>query len=362
MKLKPRLLIVRHFNQPENSCEAHVCYHKLTDIIALALCASIWGANSSSSIERYGKAKYHWLKQFLELPNGIPSEQIFTQVLSCVHPDQLQHCLLGWLETMTKYIPAQTVDLSKRMSHSDCNPLDGREEHIHAINAHCTANSLAFSPSQVHETHKKTFVLGLLKLLDTCDCIITTSEIDCLREVTKLIIECCGHYCLALPKRESGFLQSLNILFSQIHQLPTYIDHSFHETIDEHECVRIQRCWTASCNEVLAEELDLVGLCSVSMIESELRIDKCVVREKRYCVSSYPTNAQILTDIIHMHWDPQRCLYSEDIVVLEDTDRISRDHAPQNLDILRFFATNALSYEIKILMNANTILDAITSV
>jgi predicted transposase YbfD/YdcC len=82
MKLKPKITIADHFAQMEDPRVERTKQHKLIDIITIAICAVICGADTWVDIETYGKSKYSWLKQFLELPNGIPSHDTFSRVFA----------------------------------------------------------------------------------------------------------------------------------------------------------------------------------------------------------------------------------------------------------------------------------------
>ena len=73
MKLKPKITIADHFAQMEDPRVERTKQHKLIDIITIAICAVICEADTWVEIEIYGQSKYEWLKQFLELPNGIHS-------------------------------------------------------------------------------------------------------------------------------------------------------------------------------------------------------------------------------------------------------------------------------------------------
>ena len=82
MKLKPKITIADHFTLIEDPRVERTRQHKLIDIITIAICAVICGAEGWTDIETYGLAKYEWLKQFLELPNSIPSHDTFSRVFS----------------------------------------------------------------------------------------------------------------------------------------------------------------------------------------------------------------------------------------------------------------------------------------
>ncbi len=79
--------------------------HNLIDSIAIALCGVIGGANDWVAIEAYGHAKESWLRQFLELPNGIPSHDTFGDVFARLDSDAFQPCFIAWVQAV--YVATQ---------------------------------------------------------------------------------------------------------------------------------------------------------------------------------------------------------------------------------------------------------------
>src|SRR5947209_20143933 len=71
--------------------------HRLDDILAIALCAVICGADSFEEIERFGDAREDWLKRFLALPNGIPSHDTFNRVLAALDRKAFAACFGRWM-------------------------------------------------------------------------------------------------------------------------------------------------------------------------------------------------------------------------------------------------------------------------
>ena len=93
--------------------------HKLIDIVTLALCAIICGADSWPEIESYGKAKYDWFKEFLQLPNGIPTHHTFRRFFIAVSADELENCFLNWIKSVfntskSKVVPIDGKTLSRQ--------------------------------------------------------------------------------------------------------------------------------------------------------------------------------------------------------------------------------------------------------
>ena len=94
--------------------------HKLLDIIAIAICATICGADSWVHVELFGKGKEEWLRTFLELPNGIPSHDTFGEVFSRLDPEQFQQCFMEWTQAVAGLLPGEVVAIdgkTARRSH-----------------------------------------------------------------------------------------------------------------------------------------------------------------------------------------------------------------------------------------------------
>ena len=79
--------LLRIFEEVEDPRLERTKLHGLTDILLIVLCAVICGADSWTEIELFGKAKFDWLRTFLELPNGIPSHDTFGRVFSRLNPE-----------------------------------------------------------------------------------------------------------------------------------------------------------------------------------------------------------------------------------------------------------------------------------
>jgi len=81
--------------------------HKLLDIIALAACGVICGADSWADIELLGKSKYEWLKQIFELPNGIPSHDTFGRVFALIDTKQFTDSFIQWVRAIKELTVGQ---------------------------------------------------------------------------------------------------------------------------------------------------------------------------------------------------------------------------------------------------------------
>ncbi len=141
MKIKPKITIADHFSELSDPRVERTKHHLLIDIVTIAICAVICGADNWVAIETYGKAKQQWLQQFLELANGIPSHDTFARVFARIDPEQLQKCFSSWINSISKITFGEVIAI-------DGKTLKGSYEKgkdkaaIHMVNAWATTNRL----------------------------------------------------------------------------------------------------------------------------------------------------------------------------------------------------------------------------
>ena len=60
------------------------CEHRLIEVIIIAICAIITGAESWVEVETFGTLKEQWLKTLLKLLGGIPSHDTFGRIFAAL--------------------------------------------------------------------------------------------------------------------------------------------------------------------------------------------------------------------------------------------------------------------------------------
>lgn len=146
----PKITIADHEAQMSDPRVERTRRHKLIDIIRVAICAVICGADTWVDIESYGRAKFEWLKQFLELPNGIPSHDTFARVFARLEPEQFQHCFLNWMKSISNIMKGEVVAIDgKTLRHSYDTAKD--KGAIHMVSAWANANRLVIGQVKVDE-------------------------------------------------------------------------------------------------------------------------------------------------------------------------------------------------------------------
>ncbi len=147
----PHVSIVEHFTDLEDPRIDRTKRHKLIDIIVIAICAVICGADSWVEIAEYGRAKLGWFRTFLELPNGIPSHDTFGRVFSLLDPDQFRNGFVRWIQAISQVYAGEIVALDgKTLRRAHDNTLG--KTAIHMVSAWASANRLVLGQLKVDVT------------------------------------------------------------------------------------------------------------------------------------------------------------------------------------------------------------------
>ena len=129
MTQPPNATILDHFADLDDPRVERTRRHKLVDIIAIAICATICGADSWVHVELFGKGKLEWFQTFLELPGGIPSHDTFGDVFARLDPAQFQNCFVSWTQAIAELLPGEVVAIDGKTAD---DPTTGGRQGGHA--------------------------------------------------------------------------------------------------------------------------------------------------------------------------------------------------------------------------------------
>ena len=149
------------------------CTHKLLDIIVVAVCAMIAGAERWVDIESFGKAKEEWLKTFLELPAGIPSHDTFGRVLAALDAEAFRQAFMQWVEGVFQVSKGQVIAVDGKTVRGSHERGAGKEA-IHMVNAWATQDGIALGQWKTDTSSNEiTAIPPLLRQLQVAGCIVT---------------------------------------------------------------------------------------------------------------------------------------------------------------------------------------------
>ena len=345
----PTASISEHFSSLGDPRINRTKRHWLMDIVVIAICGVICGAETWVDIENFGKAKLPWFETFLDLPNGIPSHDTFGRVFNRLDAEQFQRCFLSWMQAVSGVFKGQIVPIDGKTLRRSHDKTTGKEA-IHMVSAWALENQLVLGQVKVDEkSNEITAIPQLLGALAISGCIVTIDALGCQKEIARQIIDQGADYVLALKENQGGLYVAVADLFEYA-QETDFADCDYHKTVDKgHGRIEIRECWTISAEDYLQflpNRSAWSGLQTIVMVKSERRTGHETTVKIRYYISSLTTGAKSHLKAVRGHWGIENQVHWVlDVAFREDDCRIRKGNGPQNFAVLRHIALNLLKQE-----------------
>lgn len=351
MNDEPTASITEHFKSLQDPRIDRTKLHQLLDILVIAICAIICGADDWVEVELFGNAKLAWLRTFLELPNGIPSHDTFGRVFARLNAEQFQQCFLAWIQAVSAVTRGQVVAIDGKVLRGSCNRMLGKAG-IAMVSAWATANHLVLGQVKVEDkSNEITAIPKLLQVLEIAGCIVTIDAIGCQLDIAQAIVEQDADYVLVVKKNQGHLYEDIQTLFDAAHEVNFQdIPHDYHKTTDKaHGRLEIRQCWTISDGALISYLRNRAGwrnLRTIIKLVAERRLNSETTVETRYFVSSLDGDAHRMLRVVRSHWSIENSLHWVlDIGFDEDHHRVRKDNGPANFAVLRHIALNLLKQD-----------------
>lgn len=327
--------------------------HPLINILVIALCGIICGADDWVEIEAFGKAKREWLSQHLDLSKGIPSHDTFGRVFARLNPEQFQEGFLSWMQAVSTLTSGQVIALDGKQLRGSG---DGRlgQKAITMVSAYATQNHLVLAQTKVDEkSNEITALPKLLEILEIAGCIITIDAIGCQTAIAAQIVEQKADYVLALKANQGRLYEDTASFFAQArHTQFAGIAHDYHKTVEKgHGRIETRECWVIDPHlwpQHFCTLDDWAGLQAIACIRCQRRLlaTNKIESHTSYYITSLAPKAKPILGAKRSHWGIENTLHwTLDISFAEDNNRVRIGAAPANLSTLRHIALNLLKHE-----------------
>lgn len=350
--------ILDHFAELDDPRREQGRIHRLDEIVFLATCAVLSGADNWVEIADYGHSKIDWLGTFLTLPGGIPSHDTFRRVFCLLDPLAFQKGFSSWITALlarkglTPLVPdppeLKPIAIDGKAQRGSARRTVGRSA-LHVVSAWAVENHLTLAQVATDaKSNEITAIPELLELLDLKGAVVTIDAMGCQKEIAADIIDRGGQFVLAVKENQPHLYEDIKRKFDEV------LDRG-EPGVDFTECqteeIRSGRHETRTCCVItgshgIRDARLWVGLTAIVMVISHREIDGVASDEIRYFIGSASGAAEDYLRWVRGHWGIENSLHWVlDVCFREDEQRHWAGNSAQNLAWLRKLALSLLKAE-----------------
>lgn len=343
----PKTALVRiedHFVDLTDPRRRPVLY-PLVNIVTIAVCAVLCGADDFVAIAQFGRAKKKFLEKFLDLSAGIPSHDRFNAIFRALKPAEFEKCLLSWITALHEVTDGQVVAIDGKTLRRSFDKASSKAA-IHMVSAWATANHISLGQVVVDaKSNEITAIPKLLEMLELSGALVTIDAMGCQTEIAREIVEADADYVLAVkgnqPTLHDGLIEFFNdrlkddFAGAKVRRFETY-DHA-------HGRDEMRFYFVCPVPDDLPDrerwpQLRAIGLA----VNNTVRDGKEHIEYRYYILSRFVSGSRFAA-AVRSHWAIENRLHWQlDVTFQEDQSRIRKGHADANFSSLRRMALSLL--------------------
>jgi predicted transposase YbfD/YdcC len=312
--------------------------HDFVEILVIAMAAVLSDCDTVEDIAYWAYKKEDWLRQFLPLKNGVPSEKTFLRIFRALDPKQFEVAFRRWVAEVVGTLKGSVAFDGKTVRGSG----SGGEAAIHMVSAFATELGVVLGQEKVAaKSNEITAIPELLQALHIKDLLITIDAMGCQRNIARQITDQGGDYLLAVKGNQPALLEAIQTDFIDQYQSPA---------VDRHRQVHKSRGRVVG---QIASVLPAKGTVDVAdwpqcktigLVDSLRKVGNQESNfERRYYISSRDLTAEQLAVAVRGHWAVENRLHWVlDVSFGEDASTVRKDNAPQNLSLLKKIVLNLI--------------------
>ncbi len=339
--------IDQHFASLTDPRRGKITY-PLINILTIALCATIAGADDFVAIADWARRKRDWLGQFLDLSSGIPSHDRFNAIFRMLKPGPLERCLVSWITELHQVSAGQLLAIDGKTMRQSFDKATAKSA-LHMVSVWATASKISLGQVAVAEkSNEITAIPQLLDLVEIAGALVTIDAMGCQVEIAGKIVEKQADYVLAVkgnqPRLHDGIVE---FFLDQMDDDFARVAVSRHETQEQgHGREEHRTYYVCDVPEDLPDASRWKGLKQIGVAISDTVRSGKPCDDVRYYILSRKLSARSFGAAVRGHWGIENSLHWQlDMSLGEDRCRVRKDHADANLAALRRMALGLLKSE-----------------
>jgi len=322
--------------------------HPLINLVTIALCATIAGADDFVAMIAWARRHRGWLAQFLDLSHGIPSHDCLNMLFRRLKPDEFERCLLSWLAALHGTSGGTLVAIDGKALRRSFDKATARSA-LHLVGAWAVSQKLSLGCVAVEEKGNEIAAIPeLLKLIELSGAIVTIDAMGCQAEIARAIVDGGGDYILAVKGNQPTLhVRVVGHVLEQMEDDFARVEASRHETREKaHGREERRTYYVLEAPAGLPDAGRWKGLKRIGVAISETVRGGKACDDVRYFIMSRELSARRFGTLVRSHWGIENSLHWQlDVSFGEDQNRTRKDHAAANLGVLRRTALSLLKNE-----------------
>jgi predicted transposase YbfD/YdcC len=313
--------------------------HDFHEILAIAMCAVLCGAQGSVDMGLFAKSKEPFLRGFLRLENGVPSHDTFSRLFRMLDPEQFRAAFQRFMSGFSSTCEG-VVAIDGKVLRRSFDKASGKSP-LHMVSAWgCEQRLVLAQIATDAKSNEITAIPKLLAMLKLKGTIVTADALNCQRAIAQQIVEQGGDYALAL-KGNQGTLHRDVAMY--LDDPASKMTRSEPRVDADHGRIETRAATVSTDIAWLNEEHLWPGLAAVGKVERTREIEGKTTFETAYYLLSAPLTPERLNEVARSHWGVENRLHWRlDVVMNEDQDRSRLGNGPHNLAVLRHMAINVM--------------------
>jgi len=329
--------IQQHFADLTDPRTRKVTY-PLVNVVTMALCAVLSGADDFVAIAIWAEAKKEWLAQFLDMSAGVPSHDRFNAILGALKPAEFEKCLLSWITSLQEITDGQIIAIDGKTLRRSFDAASSKAA-IHMVSAWATANHVSLGQVATDaKSNEITAIPKLLEIIEVSGCLVTIDAMGCQKAIAAKIVDEGGDYCLAVKGNQRTLHRDVQAHFVQ-------------QMEDDFAGAKVRRRETQEKGHGRHEDRyyyicplpddfkhakKWAKLKAIGMTINLTRQNGKETSEVRYYILSKYLSGKRFAEAVRGHWGIENSLHWQlDVTFGEDQSRIRKGHADVNFSLLR---------------------------
>jgi predicted transposase YbfD/YdcC len=337
--------IEEHFQELTDPRRREVMY-PLVNMVVMALCAVLSGADDFVSIARWAEKKKEWLSKFLDMSAGVPSHDRFNAVLGGLKPAEFEKCLLSWITAVHEITDGQVIAIDGKTLRRSFDAASSKAA-IHMVSAWATTNRVSLGQVVTDEkSNEITAIPKLLEILEIQGCLVTIDAMGCQRNIAEQIVTAEADYVLAVKDNQPKLCEAIRNFFSE--QLEDDLASVPHRRCETHEKGHGREDDRYYYLAKLPEDFPLdepwphLKAIGMAVRVTRTKDGKETSDVRYYCASRYLSGTKF-AEAVRGHWGIENSLHWQlDVTFGEDQCRIRKGYADANFSLLRRAALGLL--------------------